>query len=149
MSSLLCWPGRHASIMSFGLVGVGSTLAYAALALMGERYLQWPGSGVSLAAYFVAGIISYLGHRHFTFHSDRQHSIAVPRFMQLFILGIGLAFAIPLVMSDWAGLPRWVSVTATCITIPVLNAVMLSRHVFGASLLGGKPPASPERGPSP
>jgi putative flippase GtrA len=122
------------------LVGGAATLAYMALAWSGTVLLSLPGSVASVLAYTLAALMSYAGHRRLTFRSSRPHREAAPRFIGVTALGYGIAFLLPLLLTDLIGAHPLIAIVLTCTAVPVLNALALSRLVF---------PGAPARGPEP
>ncbi len=113
----------------FAVVGLAATALYAALALLFGSF-GWSAVGASVAAYVLAAAFSYAGHKFLTFMSPGSHSSELPRFVASTALGLGLATALPLVLSSWFGMPNIVPVVATCTVVPVVNFVLLDRFVF-------------------
>lgn len=113
----------------FAIVGLAATALYAALALL-FGWFGWSAVGASVAAYALAAVFSYAGHKFLTFMSPGSHASEVPRFIASTALGLGLATVLPLVLSGWLGLPNIVPIVATCTVVPVVNFVLLDRFVF-------------------
>lgn len=113
----------------FAVVGLAATALYAALALLFGS-LGWSAVGASVAAYALAAVFSYAGHKFLTFMSQGSHASELPRFVASTSLGFGLATALPLILSGGLGLANAVSVIATCIVVPVVNFLLLDRFVF-------------------
>lgn len=120
--------------LTLGLVGLGSTALYAALAFLGADAFGLPPAPVSLIAYMIAGFASYLAHRHFTFAVSGEHGAAPARFALLSLAGYAIAFLAPLVLSHGLGYPPLMPILITCVAVPVINALALSRLVFGKPL---------------
>lgn len=121
---------RPRTIASFGCVGAISTLTYAGSAIL---FVEM-GAGVvsaSLMAYSCGMLVSYWGHRSFTFRSKRPHGEGIPRFVTLSILGSLLAVTIPLACG-WLGLAEFVGIVTTALAIPLLSFFGQSRFVFPA-----------------
>lgn len=123
---------RMRRLASFSLVGAAATLGYALLALAGTALFNAPAALVSGFAYALASILSYCGHRGLTFRSNRAHGVAIPRFMQVTLLGHLVSIALPALLSDGLGLPSILPVALTCVAVPLLNFIILPRYVFGA-----------------
>ncbi|WP_292534033.1 GtrA family protein [Mesorhizobium sp.] len=128
------WRGTLAArrLIKFALVGIAATVLYALCACLfssaGSRYLS-PATA-SVAAYAVAAIFSYLGHKFFTFMSAGSHQFEAPRFAALTGSGLAAAYLLPLLLVGQLGLPVAIPILLTCILIPVVNFVVLERWIF-------------------
>ncbi|MEA2755333.1 MAG: hypothetical protein QOJ54_1622 [Aliidongia sp.] len=123
----------------FGIVGLVSTLIYAAVAAIGNNWTQLPAEAVNSIAICISGLWSYLGHYRFTFRSDAAHRSSVIRFFVLFALGYAVSSGIVL-LSDRMGWPRNLATAIIVIIIPVINFVAMQLWVF-ASGTGSRPAA--------
>ena len=85
----------QARTMRFALVGAAATAVYAGLAWAGTERLALPFPLASLAAYALAALLSYAGHRSLTFASRRRHREAAPRFGGIAAFGYAVALAAP------------------------------------------------------
>lgn len=117
-------------IVRFGIIGLAATVLYAVAALGLEAGAGLPPVTASLAAYAVAAVFSYCGHKFVTFMSPGAHGEEAPRFAAVTAAGFGLALAIPFLVTGLAGLPSWLAVALTCAIVPVFNFVVLDRWVF-------------------
>jgi putative flippase GtrA len=119
----------------FALIGILATLLYFVLFLGADRLLSarargWPAWPLSLGAYSVAALFSYVGHRVVSFGSTRSHALALARFVPVTIAGLLVSIVLPGVVSDWLGGPRWLAAALTCLLVPAMNALLLSWLVF-------------------
>jgi putative flippase GtrA len=116
-------------ITRFGLVGIAATVLYATLAL---ALTHWFFASVpaSLIAYAAAATFSYLAHKSITFFSTGAHRLEAPRFVVLTAVGIAIAFAAPLILTDMLALRPIFAVLLTCLLVPVVNFVVMDRWVF-------------------
>ena len=115
----------------FLLIGVVATCLYTVVALC----LSASGLSValaSLAAYLIAAPFSYVGHKYFTFGSDRAHRFEAPRFIAVTVVGITVSLVMPAIMSGRLGLPVQVSIVLTSLLIPIANYLVLRGWVFHA-----------------
>ncbi len=119
-----------AQLVRYGVVGGGCAALYAILAWSLTAFGGVSPILGSIVAYAVAGIASYLGQKLFTFRSDAPHADAAPRFLAVFLVGIGIAAAAPLVMTDWLRLPPLVAIVFTCVVVPLINYGLMRRLVF-------------------
>lgn len=115
-------------------VGGACTALYVLLAFFGAELFGLPASLASLCAYATSAGVSYLGHRAFTFRSQRPHRDAAWRFGLLAAAGYAVALAAPLTLTDWLGAPPLASFLAVSVAVPALNALALSRLVFARAL---------------
>jgi putative flippase GtrA len=119
--------GRLARFTAVGLAAMAAyVVAVTALAHAGLRP-AWLASG---AAYALAAVWSYVGHRRFSFRSGAAHSVAGPRFVAATAAGQTLAVAIPALLTDAGGLPQIVSTAAVCLVCPAASYLLNSRFVF-------------------
>lgn len=119
----------------FVTVGASATVLYAVLAFClsgGLGLAMLPAAPASLAAYAVAAVFSYAGHKYVTFVSHGAHVFEAPRFLALTALGLGFAWLLPTILVSGFGLPPAVPIVVTCILVPVVNYVVLGRWVFAS-----------------
>ncbi|MEO1066893.1 MAG: GtrA family protein [Pseudomonadota bacterium] len=105
---------------SFLAVGAVATLSHYVVLIAGvEGLAMSPVSASGLGA-FVGAIVSYGLNRTLTFHSDRAHIEALPRFMTVALLALVANMSLMALLTGPAGLPyllAQVIVTALLITI--------------------------------
>lgn len=126
----LLWPLnllRHRSAR-FALVGVAATLAHGAtLGLLSGSGRLSPLASNTIAL-FVAAVLSYLGHRSFTFRATANHTKSMGKFlMQLsgsWIVTSGIAIVLIPIVGAWP-------VSALIVVlVPCLNYVVYARWTF-------------------
>ncbi|MET3578747.1 putative flippase GtrA [Mesorhizobium robiniae] len=126
-------------LLKFASVGLAATILYALCAGLfasaGSRYLS--PALASVAAYAIAAIFSYLGHKFFTFMSAGSHQFEAPRFAVLTGFGLAAAYLLPMVLVGQFGLPVAIPILLTCILIPVVNFVVLDRWIFSGRSAAG------------
>ncbi|WP_051069030.1 GtrA family protein [Mesorhizobium metallidurans] len=126
-------------LLKFASVGLAATVVYALCASLfasaGSGYLS--PALASLAAYAVAAIFSYLGHKFFTFMSAGSHRFEAPRFAVLTGCGLAVAYLLPTLLVGQFGLPVSVPILLTCILIPLVNFVVLERWIFSGRSMAG------------
>jgi putative flippase GtrA len=125
--------GAARRLFWWGVVGGAATLSYASLAWLLTKGADLPAAFASVVAYAVSACLSYVGHRHLTFRSRRSHGEAVSAFVGVSIVGYGAAFLVPAVITGLLGAPVEVSILLTCVTVPTLTYLGLSRFVFRTS----------------
>jgi putative flippase GtrA len=126
-------------LIRFGVVGVGCAALYAALAWGLTTIGGMSPVAASVAAYSVAGVASYLGQKLFTFQSDAPHADAAPRFLAVFLVGIAIATAAPLLMTERMHLPPLAAIVFTCGVVPLVNYGVLGSLVFRRAVAGPNP----------
>lgn len=116
----------------FALVGLASTLLYAALAVMFQSRFQGDfGQGtLSFAAFAIAAVFSYTAHRVFTFTSQGAYRLEIPRFAVLTATGAAISYVLPTILEGTLKMPMFVSAAGVCVLIPVINFLALDRWVF-------------------
>lgn len=117
-----------ARLRRFGLVGLTSTALYAVAAL-GLQAASVEPLPASLAAFAFCSVVSFVGHRWFTFRSTGRAGAEGARFAATTLLGFVLTTAIPLA-GQALGAPGWASVLASCLIVPALNYLLLNSFVF-------------------
>ncbi|WP_419907114.1 GtrA family protein [Hoeflea sp.] len=119
-------------ISRFALVGLTATLLYAVLAMALEALFHATAgqATLSIAAYSIAAIFSYVAHRIFTFASNGAYHFEIPRFVLLTAVGFAISYVLPVIVGSVLGLPMFVSVAGVCIVIPLINFFALDRWVF-------------------
>ncbi|RUU29181.1 GtrA family protein [Mesorhizobium sp. M6A.T.Ce.TU.016.01.1.1] len=125
--------GSYRRLSRFALIGIASTLIYAACAFLlsrGQATAGLPAALTSFAAYAIAALFSYTGHKYFTFISGGSHAMELPRFLLLTASGLAVAVALPGLLTQMLGVPASVPILLTCIAVPVINYVVLGRWVF-------------------
>jgi len=120
---------RFAELARFGLVGGASTLTYAliSLALLGAGL---GATSASALAYAAAGVLSYSGHKFFTFASPGRHGAEAPRFVVLYALGFATALAAPEVTVRLLHFDARAAILFTCLAIPAVNYFAMKYLVF-------------------
>lgn len=113
----------------FGAVGGAATVTYFVVAMAGTA-AAWPAYVSSLCAYGIAMVVSYAGHKLFTFRSAEPVTQTGPRFAMLALVQYAVALAVPALLADWAGLSPALAYAAVCALIPVTSFVLMSRLVF-------------------
>ena len=114
----------------FALIGVGSTLLYAVLAFAFGALPEFGAISSSLAAYAIAAVFSYSGHKFVTFASAGTHKDEAPRFFLATGLGLAIATAIPWLVTGVLGFWPWIAVVLTCVCVPIANFIILDKWVF-------------------
>lgn len=117
----------------FALIGIGSTLIYAVCAFFlsrGQGAGPLPAALASVAAYAIAALFSYTGHKYFTFMSGGNHAMELPRFLLLTASGLIVAIVLPGLLTQMLGIPVSIPILLTCVAVPVVNYIVLGRWVF-------------------
>ncbi|MER9230748.1 GtrA family protein [Mesorhizobium sp. M0622] len=133
--------GSYRRLSRFALIGIASTLIYAVCAFLLSALPGpvLPAALASVAAYIIAAIFSYLGHKYVTFVSPGTHAFEAPRFFLLTALGIGFSWLLPLVLVDCLGTRPVLPIAIICVAVPAINYFILDRWVFAP---GPKMPAA-------
>lgn len=123
-------PALVARFGRFVLVGGTVTLIYAVLSLLFHAKFGLPPVSASFAANIIAAVFSYLGHRLYTFYSNRPHREAVASFAVLTLVGFGFSIFTPWVLTSTFGLPMIIPVAVTSIAVPMFNFLVMGKLVF-------------------
>jgi putative flippase GtrA len=118
---------RLAELIRFGIVGVSATLAYLIIAIALDWLLPLATVYISFLAYALAALISFFGHRLFTFsHSGAVRGQAM-KFVISTLIGFTVAILIPVIFHMFS--PN-VTYLMVAIVVPVLSFLMLKFFVF-------------------
>lgn len=115
----------------FAAIGLAATLLYALVALT-FGHLGLPATVASVAAYLLASIVSYAGHKYVTFLSGGRHVSELPRFLALSAAGLAVVSILPALLTGVLGLPAAVPIMLACVVIPAVNYIVLGRWVFAS-----------------
>jgi len=116
-------------IVRFAIVGGASTLLYVALTVVLTR-ADIPLAEASLVSYVACGLVSFLGHRAFTFASRGSWAVEAARFAALNFAGVIASSAAPIVFTDRLGLPPIYAIAVTCAVAPAVNYLAMRALVF-------------------
>ncbi|RJT42364.1 GtrA family protein [Mesorhizobium waimense] len=124
--------GSYRRLSRFALIGIASTLVYAVCAFLLSSLpgFALPATRASVAAYVIAAIFSYAGHKYVTFVSPGSHAFEAPRFFLLTALGLGFSWLLPLILVDGLGAKPVLSIAIICAAVPAFNYFVLDRWVF-------------------
>lgn len=132
---------RFVKLGRFAAVGALSTACYFVLGWTFARPGGLSPVAGSAAAYACAALLSYAGHRSFTFRSAASHHVAGPRFVALTAAGFALATSLSAI-GERMGLPPEVALAASCLMIPSVNYILLDRLVFSRAVRRPSPRAT-------
>ena len=91
--------------LTFFLLGlVVAATHYGLLVALVEGYRMDPVRA-TIVGYVAGGIVSYLLHRRITYASERPHREATWRFVVVWLVGLGLTWAIMAVLVRWLSAP--------------------------------------------
>ena len=136
--------GQGRELVAFAFVGLAATLAYFVMASSGAE-LGYSSAVTSLAAYAIAALLSFAGHRTLTFRSNAPVAETAPRFAVLTALQFTIALLIPALLTDWAGWPAQASFAAVCLIIPAMSFLTMKAFVFSAGQASMRPPLARQR----
>ncbi len=83
-----------------------------------------PALAANVPAFALAWLVSYLGHRRFSFDSDRPHREAAPRFLAVSLLGFGSNQMLYAALLRWSGLHYAVALFITLLAVAVMTYVL-------------------------
>lgn len=118
----------------FVSVGIAATILYGGVAIL---LVEWKVAALgmvsaSMIAYAVAALFSYLGHKFVTFMSPGSHRVELPRFLALTGVGFAIAGGLSMLFAGMPGVPHYVPVLLTCVTVPIINFVVMDWWVFAS-----------------
>lgn len=115
-------------VVSFGMIGVANTIAYAAISIAFVRG-GMNALVASLIAYALCALWSYWTNARFTFESRAPHAVAAPRFLGMTIVSSSIATVI-LFMIRKLGFPVEMSLVLTSLALPIANYAAAELFVF-------------------
>ena len=121
--------GAPGQIARFIFVGGAATSLYAALTMT----LMRVGAGLaeaSLISYVACAVLSFLGHRIFTFASRGYWLREAARFAALSLAGLFATWAAPLILSNRLGFGPIDVIAATCVVAPAANYLAMRGLIF-------------------
>ena len=118
---------RLAELVRFGIVGASATLAYLIIAIALDWLLPLASVYISFLAYALAAMISFFGHRLFTFSQVSRHRGQVMKFIVSTIIGFIIAILIPVIFHRFA--PN-VTYLMVALIVPIMSFLMLKFFVF-------------------
>jgi putative flippase GtrA len=113
----------------FGVVGVASSILYAAGASAGVDVFGWSRTTANTFGFLLSTPCSYLGHHYLTFRADGNHQAYVPRFLVQACATYFLASAITWLNAQ-LGFNHLVGIFSVIALIPPLNYILLVLCVF-------------------
>jgi putative flippase GtrA len=119
-----------AELIRFGLVGGSATLAYLIIAILLDWLLSIDAVYVSFCAYSLAAVISFFGHRYFTFSRKGRAAGQAIRFVVSTLIGFSVAVLIPVIFHMFAPLVTYVMVA---VLVPIMSFLLLKFFVFTGS----------------
>jgi putative flippase GtrA len=123
-------PRHGESVPAFAAVGIAATLVHAAVGLTLESAAALSAFVANLIAFSVAFLVSYFGHRRFSFRSEAAHSRALPRFGAVALTGLALNQMLVLAIVNGGGLPYAVALAVIVATVPALTYVLSRLWAF-------------------
>jgi putative flippase GtrA len=116
-------------LVRFFVSGICAAVVYYAVAWWAVEQLGWKPLAAGLFAYLTALPMAYLLHRMFTFRSRSQIPAESSRFVATSLIGIGLSSGLPAMMTK-LGMPLTSALAITCVVVPAVNYLALSRWTF-------------------
>ena len=120
---------RIIELARFALVGGSATLLYGAISLA-LLHSGVAATASSTLAYCFAGVLSYCGHKFFTFGSRGEHAREAPRFALVNSFGFACALFAPQVATGILHADaRW-AIGFTCVAVPAFSYFAMKHLVF-------------------
>lgn len=134
-------PAPAASLLTkmlrFAVVGVVVTGSYALTTFAGIEWAGWHPALAGFAACAVAIVVSYLGQKYFTFRSDEEHRIELPKFLAACMLAVVVSTASLTTITE-LGLDYRLGILISALLLPLCNFTVMNLWVFGQSQAGRK-----------
>jgi putative flippase GtrA len=118
-------------VLRFGVSGTVAALGYFGIAIVGVRTFRLAPEWAGFAGYIGSLPIAFLLHRVFTFRSRARFAPEWLRFLCSSLLGCLLSSWLPAAAMD-AGVSLHAALGLTCIIVPSVNYLLLSRWAFVA-----------------
>ncbi len=116
-------------------VGVSATFAYSIFSLGLVWLAGFSAPLASLLGHSLAGIVSYYGHRIFTFEVTGEHNGAPARFIVLNVTSYLIACFSPWIAVEFFKLSSMTAIFITAIVIPTINVLLISKFVFHVPIM--------------
>lgn len=118
-----------AGTIRFIVMGLVSTGAYFCLVMVLYLLGLQPATA-SLVALVTCWGLSWQLQRNVTFKAGRPSSGEVIRFFAMSVAGLIVSHATIVLVHQQAGLPAWFAFACVCVTIPVMNFIIMNFWVF-------------------
>ncbi len=123
--------GPLGDLLAFLLVGAGGALCYVLLSTsLMALGLPWPRWVTGAASYAVLVVPVYLMHRRFSFQSDTAHRVALPRYMAVQMMAVGLAALFSWLFYSVFGVPSLYGSVLVIVLIAAVNFMVLRLWAF-------------------
>lgn len=124
---------RIIELLRFALVGAGTTLLYGAIsvALLG---FGAAAATASVIAYCLSAVLSFCGHKVFTFGSPAAYRSEAPRFLLVNGFGLACALLAPLAATRILEVDAHWAILFTCLAVPAFNYLAMKHLVFTDAL---------------
>jgi putative flippase GtrA len=119
-----------AILMRFASVGLVATLVHLAVSGATLGLAAVSAQVANGAGFAVAFCVSYLGHYHFTFRSDRAHRTSLSRFALVAVTGYAMSALALAALGAVPGLPELARLVLAIGVIPILNYVVSRVWVY-------------------
>lgn len=118
------------SVATFVVVGGVTTAVHICAGLLAHHLAGLEPFGANLLAWCVAFLVSYAGHKTYSFRSPGKVRRSMPKFFALSLTNLILNQLIVYTVSTSAGHPYWVSLVAMVAVVPAFTYFMGRMWVF-------------------
>ena len=115
------------SIAAFGAVGLAASLMHVIVGLTLVHTGTLAPFSANIVAFLSAFLISYFGHRRYSFDSSAKHSRSLPRFLAVALLGLVLNQILVWIVVDRLGFAYAYCLVLLVTVVPAVTYV-LSRY---------------------
>ena len=130
--------GPLGDLLAFVLVGGGGALAYVLLTTgLMALGLPWPNWVTGAVCYAGLVLPVYLLHRRFSFRSDAQHRVALPRYVAVQVMAVGLAALFSWLFFTVFGVPSFYGSVLVIGLVSAVNFVVLRLWAFAGRSVAG------------
>lgn len=118
-----------AELARFGVVGGAATIVHFGVVAVLLEISRLSALAIHLTAYGAAFSVSFFGHYHVTFRSQRTYQAALVRFIVVSI-GVVTASSAVVILLDTLGVTRAVASLIAAALVPFLNYILGKFVVF-------------------
>jgi putative flippase GtrA len=116
-------------IARFGLIGVLSSLIYAAIVIIAVKGFGIEEVIASVIGYGMAIPVNFIGQKYYTFRSDRPARQELLQYVLVQAFNLAMAAAVTYAV-DRAGMNVYLGIVAVVVVIPVMTYLLLKLAVF-------------------
>ena len=90
--------------LRFALVGTVATMTTYSVLIVGVENLHMNAVTASIAGYMLGMIVNYILNYRYTFSSEQQHQVVLPKFVLVMVIGMLINAGVMFIGIDWLGI---------------------------------------------